>query len=85
MPTIDQNQQSFDRLSVLLNQANHLHMKLCRLELKREDDGQEFCWRLSDLIQRAYTRCTRRYLQTMEIASQLINTHRPSATEYDQK
>jgi len=72
-------QEPFVQASILLQQANRLHLKLCELELKREDEGKDFCWRLSDLIQRAYVRCSRRYLKTMELAKPLINTPRPSA------
>lgn len=84
MPTINETQQLFDQSSALLLQSNNLHMKLCRLECKREDEGQEFCWRLSHIIDRAHARCTRRFTTTMAQADQLINTLRPCAAACNQ-
>lgn len=81
MTTINKNRQLFDQSSALLIQANNLHLMLCRLELKREDEGLEFCWRLSDLIQRAYARCTRRYLKTMAHADKLLGTVRSTGEQ----
>ncbi|PPK72648.1 hypothetical protein B0F88_10381 [Methylobacter tundripaludum] len=78
--TLDKNQQSFDQSSALLHQANKLHFKLIQLELKHEDDGQEFCWRLSNLIQRAYARCNRRFEKAMQYANEILKAARPSAT-----
>jgi len=66
MTKINATLQALEQASVLLLQANHLHLQLCELELKREDEGKDFCWRLSDLIQHAYARCNRRYTRTLQ-------------------
>lgn len=66
-----ETQRAYDNATTLYHQASALYTKLFKAQESQDDAGLEFSWRLSDLMNRAYARCNRRYKKVMSLYNQL--------------